>query len=78
MSEAAEKLKAALMELPIGERLELAEFLYECSSPPPGQFTVGTPEFDAELDRRRAELESGADPGIPAEEFFRKLREKRQ
>ncbi len=78
MSEAAEKLKAALMELPIDERLELAQFLYEISSPPPGRFIVGTPEFDTELERRRIAHESGKEPGIPAEEFFRKRREKRQ
>lgn len=77
MSETAEKLKAALLELPIGERLAIADFLYESVPPPPG-LRVGTPEFDAELDRRLAELESGADPGIPAEEFFRKLRENRR
>lgn len=34
------------------------------------------PEFDAILDRRLADHESGNDPGVPAEEVFRKLRER--
>ncbi|MBA4188696.1 MAG: hypothetical protein C0467_11915 [Planctomycetaceae bacterium] len=78
MSEAAEKLKAALMELPISQRLEIADFLYESVPPPPGVLTEGTPEFDAELERRRVAHESGKEPGIPAEEFFRKRREMRR
>jgi hypothetical protein len=45
---------------------------------PRSAFTEGTPEFDAELDRRRAEHESGTDPGMLAKDFFRQLREKRQ
>ena len=78
MSEAAEKLKTALLELPVAERLEVIDALVASLPSPPSKFAEGTPEFDAELDRRRAEHESGADPGILAEDFFRELREKRQ
>ena len=77
MSDAAEKLKAALLELPVAERLAIADFLYESIDPPPGGLTVGTPEFDAMLDRRLADHESGRVKGIPADEFFRSLRDKR-
>lgn len=38
----------------------------------------GDPEFDAELDCRLREHESGKVKGIPADEFFRKLREERR
>jgi putative addiction module component (TIGR02574 family) len=78
MSDAAEKLKTALLELPIKDRLELMDAIVASLPGPPSKFTEGTPEFDAELDRRRAEHESGAAPGILAEDFFRQLREKRQ
>ena len=77
MSEAAENLKAALLELPIAERLEMMDALVASLPSPPSKFAEGTPEFDAELDRRRAEHESGTDPGVLAEDFFRELREKR-
>jgi putative addiction module component (TIGR02574 family) len=77
MSEAAEKLKTALLELPEAERWELLDALMKSLPKPPGVFSADDPGFDAELDRRRVEHESGADPGIPADEFFRKLREKR-
>ncbi len=72
MSEVAEKLKFELLSLPTEERIELANFLY--GSIP----TEDDHELVAELDRRRAEHESGKSLGIPAEEFFRKLREQRQ
>lgn len=71
MSDVAEKLKDELLALPPEERLELANFLY--GSVPSDEDDA----FLAELERRRADHESGKNPGIPAEEFFRKLREKR-
>lgn len=77
MSEVAEKLKAALLNLPVAERLEMMDALVASLPSPPSQFAEGTPEFDAELDRRRAEHESGADRGELAEDFFRGLRQKR-
>ena len=78
MSDTAEKLTAAVLGLPIWERIAVMDALAASLPAPPGKGTVGTPEFDAELDRRRAEHESGTDPGILAEDFFRELREKRQ
>ena len=78
MSEAAEKLKTALLELPLAERLAMMDALAASLPAPASEFAEGTPEFDAELDRRRAEHESGADPGVLASDFFRELREKRQ
>jgi len=49
---------------------------------PPGILTYGTPEFEAELARRVAEVESGRDVGVPAElviaEARRRLRAMRQ
>ncbi|HEV3386727.1 MAG TPA: addiction module protein [Gemmata sp.] len=71
MSEVAEKIKSELLALSEEERIEIANFLYETIS------TQEDDELEAELDRRRAEHESGKDPGIPAEEFFRELRENR-
>jgi putative addiction module component (TIGR02574 family) len=78
MSEATAQLIPTLLALPVGERLEVMDALIASLPSPPSKFTEGTPEFDAELERRRAEHESGADPGILAEDFFRQLREKRQ
>jgi putative addiction module component (TIGR02574 family) len=76
MSETAEKLKDALLKLSEAERWEMLGTLVE-SLPSSGcAMSEGTPEFDAELDRRRKEHETGADPGTPAGEFFRTLREK--
>lgn len=78
MSEAAEKLKTALLELPLAERLEIADLLYASIPPAPGLMTEGDPGFDEMLDRRLQDFESGKVKGVPAEEFFRKLREERQ
>jgi len=72
MSETAEKLKTELLSLSVADRIAIADLLYASV---PGE-TEGS--FVAELDRRRAEHENGADPGIPTDEFFRKRREKRQ
>ncbi len=78
MSEAATQLLPTLLALSVADRLVLMDALIASLPSPPSKFVVGTPEFDAELDRRRAEHESGADPGILASDFFRELREKRQ
>jgi putative addiction module component (TIGR02574 family) len=78
MSEATARLIPALLALPVGERLEVMDALVASLPGSPSKFAEGTPEFDAELDRRRAEHESGADPGQLAEDFFRELRERRK
>lgn len=70
MSAEVEKLMPTLLSLPEGERVALADRLYE-------SVRDEDPALLAELDRRLADHESGRDPGIPAEEFFRRLREKR-
>ncbi len=77
MSEAAERATAAVLELPVAERLDVLDAILASLPGPTGALAMGTPEFDAELDRRRAEHESGSDPGVSAEDFFRELREKR-
>jgi len=76
MSEAAEKLKAALLELPVEERLEIADFLYASVPTPPGVMSEDDPNFEAVLNRRIAELDSGKVKGTPAEEVMARLREK--
>lgn len=78
MSEVAEKLKAALLELPIEEQMEIADFVYASLPPVSGLMTEGDPAFDEMLERRLRDFESGKVKGIPAEEVFRKLREQRQ
>jgi putative addiction module component (TIGR02574 family) len=77
MPETAEKLLPALLALPEMDRLDLANLLFDSLPTPPGLMSEDNPEFDVELDRRLAEHESGKSPGIPADEFFRKLREQR-
>ncbi len=49
MSHAAEKLKAALLELPVAERLEIADFLYSRLPPALGLMSEGDVDFDATL-----------------------------
>lgn len=78
MSEAAAQLIPNVLALPVAERLEVMDAILASLPSPPSKFIEGTPEFDAELERRRAEHESGVDPGMLAEDFFRELREKRQ
>ena len=78
MSEQTAQLLPTLLSLPVKERLAVVDAILASLPSPPGKWVVGTPEFDAELDRRRAEHESGAEPGMLAEDFFRELREKRK
>lgn len=77
MSEAAQKLLAEVLALPEGERIALADRVYESVPRPPGVMWEDDPGFDAELDRRLADHVSGRVKGIPAAEFFRNLREGR-
>jgi putative addiction module component (TIGR02574 family) len=76
VSEAAEKLKAALLELPEIERLELANFIYESLPSPPGILHEDDPDLDQVLEQRIRDLETGKDAGVPAELVFEKLRQK--
>jgi|HubBroStandDraft_5_1064220.scaffolds.fasta_scaffold3684175_1 putative addiction module component (TIGR02574 family) len=75
MSEAAEKLKAQLLELPEDDRIELANFIYD-SLPDPAEERMEETEFDAMLQQRNEELESGKVAGVPAEQVMNRLREK--
>jgi len=71
MSEAAKSLAATLLALPLADRIALADVLVASIPDRNGALVEATPEFDAELDRRRAAHESGEEPGVLAEEFFR-------
>ena len=74
MTESAEKLIPSLAALPAEDRAELAAFLIQSLD------EETDPDWDAawttELERRWKEIESGRVVGIPAEEAFRKPREK--
>lgn len=70
MTLAAEQLKPQLANLPEGDRAELASFLLESLH----DQEAAESAWDAELERRLKEIESGAVVGIPAEEVFAELR----
>ncbi len=70
MTDAIEQLKPTIAALTNDERLSLADWIYESADEPED------PELLEELERRRRDYESGRSPGIPAEEVFRKLRER--
>lgn len=71
MPESSTNLLAALDDLPLEEKVRIAEHLL-----------AAVPEdeeeeaFIAELNRRVADYFNGKDPGIPAEEVHRQMREK--
>jgi putative addiction module component (TIGR02574 family) len=70
MSEAAKTLMQAVLELPEKERLRIADAVYE-------SLTEDDPALDAVLAERTADHESGKAPGVPADEFIRRLRAER-
>ncbi|MBP3959753.1 addiction module protein [Gemmata sp. G18] len=74
MSEAAEKLKTAILELPLAERLEVMDAL--AASLPPDDVTEDNTAFDAVLQRRAEDLDSGRVKGVPANEVMERLRAK--
>jgi putative addiction module component (TIGR02574 family) len=76
MSEAAEKLKTALLELPEADRWELLGTLFDSLPVPPGTMSEDDPSFDAMLQRRIEEMDSGKVKGVPAEELMERLRQK--
>lgn len=73
MSEVAERLKTESLRLSEAERWDLVDALMESLPEPASQ----DEDLDTMLTRRRAKHEAGLDPGIPAAEFFRSLRENR-
>jgi putative addiction module component (TIGR02574 family) len=74
MSETAEQLKATLAQLSVDDRAALAHFLIQTLDEEEDGDDPAA--FDAELERRVAEIESGQAVGTPAAEVFAKLREK--
>ena len=68
MTDAVERLKPTLAALTDAERLSLADWICESADEDLGS------EFFAELERRRAEHESGFDSGTPSAEVFASLR----
>jgi putative addiction module component (TIGR02574 family) len=76
MSEATKQLIAAVLELPEAERLAVVDAVYESLPKPPG-LSEDDPDFDAIIQKRLEDLESGRVVGIDGEQFFKRLREKR-
>ena len=76
MSEAYDQALAAVLVLPEAERRALVEAVYESLPTPPG-LSEDDPDFDAIIQKRLEDLESGRVVGIDGEEFFKRLREKR-
>jgi putative addiction module component (TIGR02574 family) len=74
MSEIAEQLMPTLLALPVEEREMIADRLYESVQGRPT--TEVDPAFVVMLNRRIEEIKSGKVKGVPAEEVFRRLREK--
>lgn len=77
MSETAEKLKPVLAALSSEDRVELTQYLLGLEDGEPG---LAREEWDeawaAEINRRLADLDAGKTQDVPAEEVFRKLRER--
>jgi putative addiction module component (TIGR02574 family) len=72
------KLETEALELPSGERAELAKTLLVSLDDEPGDDPAEVERaWDAEIRRRLAELEAGTAELIPAEEVFTELRARR-
>jgi putative addiction module component (TIGR02574 family) len=74
MTAIAEKLRNELVSLSASERGELAHFLIRTLDEETGDDSEAA--WDAELDRRAAEIQSGSVVGEPAEKVFAELRVK--
>jgi putative addiction module component (TIGR02574 family) len=72
LTEQAKKLLEAVLLLPEAERAEFVEKVMESFEPSPEEDA----EFAAEIQRRIAEVESGAVKTIPWEVVRKRLREK--
>ncbi len=75
LTDAAEKLKPALIALTASERLALATFLFDTVETEALSEEEFHAEWAAELNRRVKESEIGLDVEIPAEEVHRLVRE---
>jgi putative addiction module component (TIGR02574 family) len=68
-------MKSDLRKLPLDERLELVEDLWDSIAADNNALPL-TPEQRAELDRRLDAYEADGDPGRPAEEVIEEIRKK--
>jgi len=74
----AEQLTPQVLALPENDRWKLAAALLASLPKPPGLPSEDDPGLDALLQERLDDHLSGRDKGIPADEFFRRLRAKRK
>lgn len=65
------ELTRQVLELPIEDQLELAQTVWEQSSPP--ALGLLSPELEAELDRRLAEAIAHPETSIPWDDVKRRL-----
>ena len=71
MTTTLEAVETAALGLSIPERAELIQRLIETVLPPP---TPLHPEWEAEIKRRLADLDSGRTQAVPAEHVFAEVR----
>jgi len=80
MSEAAEKLKPALLALTVAERAEVAEYLATLTTSEGDEEELSEEEWEdqwaEEINRRVADFEAGKTELIPYEEVKKKMKEK--
>ena len=74
MSVTIQEWKSQLETLPVTQRAELARFLIETLDQEEDPDAEAA--WETEITRRVAEIKSGQEQGVPAEEVFAKLREK--
>lgn len=74
MTEAAERLKTELAQLPTADRAELAHFLLHSLDEETDSDADAA--WEAELQRRWSEVQSGQAIGEPADKVFAELRKK--
>jgi putative addiction module component (TIGR02574 family) len=75
MSETAKRIRLQLAALPATERAELAAFLLDSLHEEQGE--QAEKAWEAELERRWQAYVEGKSKGVPAEEVFARLSEKR-
>jgi putative addiction module component (TIGR02574 family) len=70
-----EDLEEKLLSLPEDNRIRLVSTLLESLPTPSGVMEEGTPEFEAELDRRCEEIDNGTATLIPYDVVMREIRD---
>ena len=70
-----EDLEEKLLSLPEDNRIRLVSTLLESLPTPGGVMEEGTPEFEAELDRRCAEIDNGTATLVPYETVMQQIRD---